>query len=429
MRTDLSSQIKLDRIPRRYYNPDNEIELTALRREEKLFTRIFETISDGGDFIASEMARYINRYTEQKGRCVLALGAGVSTHRAYASLIKLYNEGRVDFSNVIIYIIDEFFPLLPEGPSVLKRLREILLDHINIKPENVRTINPEITKETMYEYCQAYEQAIADDGGIDLAVFEIGPHGTVAFNEAGSPESSYCRLVLLGNEIRHIISKNYNCDEVPTTAITLGVANLRSAKRILTMAWGENSAEIVRKVVEGDASPSVPASLLQGHPHVKLVIDLGAAEDLTRISQPWKVTSCEWNDKLIRRAIVWLCNMTGKPILKLTDKDYNDWGLGELLALYGSAYNVNIKVFNELQHTITARRQTKRRRHLPSRTRQPLSQARDSVLAPPRRRRDIHGRNPETARGPAPRCARGIRNLRKHCRRRRRYDTLLPYDG
>ena len=212
------------------------------------------------------MARYINRYTEQKGRCVLALGAGVSTHRAYASLIKLYNEGRVDFSNVIIYIIDEFFPLLPEGPSVLKRLREILLDHINIKPENVRTINPEITKETMYEYCQAYEQAIADDGGIDLAVFEIGPHGTVAFNEAGSPESSYCRLVLLGNEIRHIISKNYNCDEVPTTAITLGVANLRSAKRILTMAWGENSAEIVRKVVEGDASPSVPASLLQGHP-------------------------------------------------------------------------------------------------------------------------------------------------------------------
>lgn len=154
MRTDLSSQIKLDRIPRRYYNPDNEIELTALRREEKLFTRIFETISDGGDFIASEMARYINRYTEQKGRCVLALGAGVSTHRAYASLIKLYNEGRVDFSNVIIYIIDEFFPLLPEGPSVLKRLREILLDHINIKPENVRTINPEITKETMYEYCR-----------------------------------------------------------------------------------------------------------------------------------------------------------------------------------------------------------------------------------------------------------------------------------
>ncbi len=272
MRTDLSSQIKLDRIPRRYYNPDNEIELTALRREEKLFTRIFETITDGADFLASEMARYINRYTEQKGRCVLALGAGVSTHRAYASLIKLYNEGRVDFSNVIIYIIDEFFPLLPEGPSVLKRLREILLDHINIKPENVRTINPEITKETMYEYCQAYEQAIADDGGIDLAVFEIGPHGTVAFNEAGSPESSYCRLVLLGNEIRHIISKNYNCDEVPTTAITLGVANLRSAKRRNCPQGGRRRCQPERaRLAPAGSSPREtrhrPRRCRRPHPH------------------------------------------------------------------------------------------------------------------------------------------------------------------
>ncbi len=159
--------------------------------------------------------------------------------------------------------------------------------------------------------------------------------------------------MLLGNELRHAIGKNYNCDEVPNTAITLGVANLRSAKRILTMAWGENKASIVRRTVENDPSPAVPASLLQGHPHVKLVIDLPAADDLTRISHPWRVTSCEWDDKLIRRAIVWLCFKTEKPILKLTDKDYNDYGLGELLALFGSAYNVNIKVFNELQHTIT----------------------------------------------------------------------------
>ncbi len=353
MKTDLSSQIKLDRIPRRYYNPDSEIELTALRREEKLFTRIFETAADGGDFLASEMARYINRYVKEKGRCVLALGAGVSTHKAYASLIRLYKEKKVDFSKVIIYIIDEFFPLLPEGPSVLKRLREVLLDYIDIKAENVRTINPEITKETMYEYCQAYEQAIDNDGGIDVAVFEIGPNGSIGFNEPGSSEASYCRLVLLGNELRHKISKNYNCDEVPTTAITLGISNLKSARRILVMAWGDNAATIVRKTVEESPCSNVPASFLQGHPHVKLVIDLSAAEELTRISHPWKVTSAEWDDKLIRRAIVWLCHATGKPILKLTDKDYMEHGLGELLALYGSAYNVNIKIFNDLQHTIT----------------------------------------------------------------------------
>ncbi len=353
MRTDLSSQIKLDRIPRRYYNPDTEIELAALRREEKIDTRIYETATDGADFLASEIARYIKRYTELRGKCVLALGAGNSTHRVYASLIKLYKEGKVDFKNVIIFNISEFFPLVEGGPSTLVRLKEVLLDLIDIAPENIRTINPAITKDTMYEYCQAYEASIAEEGGIDVSVCEIAPSGTIAFNEPGSQMSSYCRLVLLGNETRHRVAKDYKCDDAPTSAITLGIANIASAHRVLTMAWGENSADIIRRTVEEPATTAVPASLLQGHPHVKVVTDLAGAEDLTRISHPWKVTSCEWNDKLIRRAIVWLCGMTGKPILKLTDKDYKDWGLGELLALYGSAYNVNIKIFNALQHTIT----------------------------------------------------------------------------
>ena len=353
MKTDLSSQIKLDRIPRRYYNPDSEIELAALRREEKIDTRIFETASDGADFIASEIVRYIHRYVTKKGKCVLALGAGNSTHRVYASLIKLYKEGKVTFQDVVVFNISEFFPLAPEGPSTLTRLTDVFLKHVDIKPRNIRTINPAITKETMYEYCQAYEEAIADEGGIDVALCEIAPSGTIAFNEPGSQASSYCRLVLLGNETRHRVAKDYKIDDAPTTAITLGLANILASRRVLTMAWGENSAGIIRRTVEETPTTAVPASLLQGHPHVKVITDLAGAEDLTRISHPWKVTSCDWNDKLIRRAIVWLCNMTGKPILKLTDKDYNDWGLGELLALYGSAYNVNIKVFNELQHTIT----------------------------------------------------------------------------
>ncbi len=353
MRTDLSSQIKLDRIPRRYYNPDSEIELAALRRLERIDTRIYETATDGADFIASEIVRYIKRYVDKNGKCVLALGAGMSTHRVYASLINMYKAGMVDFSKVIVFNISEFFPLDPAGPSTLARLTEVFLEHVNVKPGNIRSINPAITKETMYEYCQAYEQAIADEGGIDVALCEIASNGAIAFNEPGSQASSYCRLVLLGNESRHRIAKNYKCEEVPTTAITLGIANIANARRVLCMAWGENSADIIRRTVEEAPTAAVPASFLQGHPHVKVVTDLAGAEDLTRISHPWKVTSCEWNDKLIRRAIVWLCNMTGKPILKLTDKDYNDWGLGELLALYGSAYNVNIKIFNDLQHTIT----------------------------------------------------------------------------
>ena len=330
MKTDLTSQIKLDRIPKRYYAPESEIELAALSREEKINTLIYETANEGADRIAEETVRRINRAIEKKGKCVIALGAGSSTHSSYAKLINLHKEGKVSFEKVIIFNLNEFFPLLPGGPSTLARLREVLLDHIDIKPENIRTIDPQITKETMYEYCQAYEQSILDEGGLDLVLCEIGARGSVAFNEPGSMPTSNCRLVLLSSDLRHEISSSYKCEQVPSTAITLGLANIIGAHRVITMAWGENRAETVRKVVEGEASISVPASLLQGHPHVKVVIDLPAAEDLTRISQPWKVTSCEWDDKLIRRAIVWLCHQTNKPILKLTDKDYNDYGLGEL---------------------------------------------------------------------------------------------------
>ncbi len=353
MKTNLSSQIKLDQVPKKYYGPETEVELAALTREENVYTRIFETANDGGKYLADCIVRYIKRYVAEKGKCVLALGAGVSTNIVYAELIKMHKEGKVDFKDVIVYNISEFFPLLPDGPSTFKRLKEVFLDQVDIKPENVRTFNPAVTKENMYEYCKDYEDSIAAEGGIDVTVCEIGAIGSLAFNEPGSAASSLCRLVLLGSEARHNISSDYKCDTIPTTAITLGITNLLSAQRVLTMAWGENNAAIIKKTVEDPASTAVPASFLQDHPHAKVVVDLPAAEDLTRISQPWKVTSCEWNDKLIRRAIVWLCNMTSKPILKLTDKDYNDWGLGELLALFGSAYNVNIKIFNDLQHTIT----------------------------------------------------------------------------
>lgn len=353
MKTNLTSLIKLDRIPRRYYRPDNEIELAAVSREEKVNTKIYESSSEGSDFIASEIVRYINRFVSEKGKCVIALGAGLSTHPAYASLIRMHKEGKVNFSNVIVYNISEFFPLVKNGPSTLQRLREVLLDHIDIPAENVRTIDPEITKETMHDYCSAYEDAIEADGGLDLVVCEIGHNGALAFNEPGSSFSSQFRLVLLGNETRHNVASQYKVTDVPSSAITIGLDNIMRSRRVLTMAWGESTSKTVAKIVEGERTVAVPGSVLQGHRHAKLVIDLGAADDLTRISKPWTVTSCEWDDKLIRRAIVWLCNRTGKPILKLTDKDYNDAGLGELLAIYGSAYNVNIKVFNELQHTIT----------------------------------------------------------------------------
>lgn len=353
MKNDLSSQIKLDRVPNRYYRPETDLDLASVSREEKINTHIYETASEGAEFLAEQIIKYIKRFTAECGKCVMALGAGVSTHSTYAALIKMYNEGKIDFSKVIVYNISEFFPLGEGSPSTLVRLKEMFLNHVNIAPENIRTIDPSITKETMHDYCHAYEDSIKAEGGLHVVVCEVGANGSIAFNEPGSPVTSFCRMVLLSNDTRHTISSDYKTDEVPTTAITIGISNILSARRVLTMAWGERRARIIREAVEAPSSTQVPASLLQGHPHVKLVIDLPAAEDLTRISHPWKVTSCEWTDKLIRRAIVWLSQTIQKPILKLTDKDYNDAGLGELLALFGSAYNVNIKVFNDLQHTIT----------------------------------------------------------------------------
>ena len=353
MKTNLSSQIKLDRIPRRYYCPENEIEMASLTRFEKVYTRVFETAVEGSDYLATQVIRAMQLAFEKKGKCVMALGAGKSTHSVYARLIELYEAGKVSFKKTVVYNISEFFPLTPEGPSTMRMLREVFLDHVDILPENVHTIDPRVTKENMFEYCRAYESLISEDGGIDVTLCEIGTNGSLAFNEPGSSPTSLCRLVLLGNELRHTIASDYKCENVPVNAITLGIGNLLSGTRVLTMAWGENHAAIVKKAVEDQPDGNVPAAWLQAHPHAKVVLDLPAAEDLTRFSMPWKVTSCDWNDKLIRRAIVWLCHETGKPILKLTDKDYNDHGLGELLAIFGSAYNVNIKIFNDLQHTIT----------------------------------------------------------------------------
>lgn len=353
MKTNLSSQIKLDRIPKRYYAPVGEIELATLTREEKIYTKIFESAVESSVYLADDIATFIDKTVARKGKCVLALGVGPSTHPVYAQLIDLHKRGRARFENVIVFNVSEFYPQAEDGISTIKRLHEVFLDKVNIAPENIHSIDASIDKEDVYHQCREYEALIESCGGIDLTFCEIGAAGSLAFNGPGSQSSSACRLVLIDNETRHRIADDYKCENAPTTAITLGINNLLSARRVVCMAWGENSSRLVKKTVEGDTTTTIPASFLQNHSHAKLVLDLAAAEQLTRISHPWKVTTCEWNDKLTRRAIVWLCKKTGKPILKLTDKDYNDWGLGELLALYGSAYNVNIKIFNDLQHTIT----------------------------------------------------------------------------
>ncbi len=354
MKPNLSRLIKLDRIPERYYAPKNEVEKAALSREEKVYLEIFDSIAEGSEAEAKKIAQVINHNVETRGKCVLALGAGVGTHSIYSALIDMYKRGQVSFRNVVVFNISEFFPSGDGQPSTLQRLRNVFLNHIDIPADNIRSFNTSnVTRENVHVECRSYEEEIRRAGGIDMLVCEIGPQGMLAFNEPGTKMGSGCRLVLLSNQARHFISSDYKCDQAPLTAVTLGINDILQARHICCTAWGENYSKILAEAVEGEITDAIPASYLQTHSHTTIILDLAAADDLTRISEPWKVTSCEWNDKLTRRAIVWLCRMTGKPILKLTDRDYNDWGLGELLAIYGSAYNVNIKIFNDLQHTIT----------------------------------------------------------------------------
>lgn len=354
MKTNLSSQIKLDRIPQKYYAPVGEIELASLTRYEKIYTKIFESSVEGSQYIAMDIAKSIEDCVAKSGKCVIALGTGFAVVSVYPALIKLYEEGKVNFENVVVFNLSEFFSSdNSEIPSTLNRLKESLLDKIDIKPENIYSFD--VTKDIsdVNKECKDYEAKIDELGGLDLVVCELGDLGNLAFNEPGSQISSSCRLMFLSNESRHSVSNNYGVENAPTTAYTLGISNILSSKKAICVSWGENRSQKVLETVEGKMSDSVPATFLQMHRHSKVVVDLPAAEKLTRLSTPWKVTSCEWTDKLIRRAIVWLCEQTGKPILKLTNKDYNDHGLSELLALYGSAYNTNIKIFNDLQHTIT----------------------------------------------------------------------------
>ena len=355
MKTNLSSQITLHRVSPRYYRPENAFEKSVLTRLEKIPTDIYESVEEGANYIACEIAQTI-REKQKAGRfCVLALPGGNSPSHVYSELIRMHKEEGLSFRNVIVFNMYEYYPLTADAiNSNFNALKEMLLDHVDIDKQNIFTPDGTIAKDTIFEYCRLYEQRIESFGGIDIALLGIGRVGNIAFNEPGSRLNSTTRLILLDNASRNEASKIFGTIEnTPISSITMGVSTILGAKKVYLLAWGENKAAMIKECVEGPISDTIPASYLQTHNNAHVAIDLSASMNLTRIQRPWLVTSCEWNDKLIRSAIVWLCQLTGKPILKLTNKDYNENGLSELLALFGSAYNVNIKIFNDLQHTIT----------------------------------------------------------------------------
>lgn len=351
---NLSSSIVLNKIPEQFYRPRTAVDRSEITRNEKLTTEIFAKVDEGVRLIANAIEADI-KAAETAGRdCVLGLGTGQSLTPVFEELIRRHEAG-LSFANVVVFNAYEYFPL-NEGSknSSLVKLHELFLDKVDVKPENVFSFDGTIAQNMVTEHCRAYEKQIKAHGGIDILVLGIGRRGNVASNEPGSGMNSVARLVLTDDITRNEMNMSFVSQEpVPPCSVTLGMSNILKAKKIFVTAWGDEKADIIQKMVEGNISEDIPATFLQTHADATVVTDLAAAAKLTRIVHPWLVTRCEWNDKLTRSAVVWLCQKTGKPILKLTNKDYNDNGLNELLALYGSGYNVNIKIFNDLQHTIT----------------------------------------------------------------------------
>ena len=354
MKLDLSSQISLERIPQRYYRPENALEESALTRYEKINTRIFESIEKGSVQVASEIVKALQEKQAKGLPFVLGLPGGVSPLRVYKELIRLHKEEKVSFENLVVFNTYEYYPITDESKSNLQFLKEVFLNEINIKSENIYSPEVMVEKNDILSSCEKFGADLEKFEGLDYLLLGLGSKGNIGFNMPGSNIYSQTRLVVLDGDSINDAAAIYGAkDKVPLSAITMGLSDMLKAEKVSLIAWGEQKAKSMQAMVEGPVTDTVPASILQTHANVRVVVDLSAADCLTRISYPWLVTSCEWNNMLIRRAIVWLCDKVSKPILKLTNKDYNENGLNELLALYGSAYNVNIKIFNDLQHTIT----------------------------------------------------------------------------
>jgi glucosamine-6-phosphate deaminase len=322
-------------------------------RFEKIPTLIFEDAKSASKDVARAIAKKIN---SKEGKCVLGLPTGSTTVFIYEELIRLHEEEGLSFKNVITFNLDEYYPMpKTKLQSYVRFMNEHFYDHIDIPKENINIPDGSIPIEKVHEYCETYEQKIKDVGGIDIQLLDIGKTGHIGFNEPGSPIDSRTRLITLDHVTRvEAASDFFGEDNVPKRAITMGIGTIFEAKTIYLLAWGEGKAGIIQQAVEGEITDHVPASYLQKHPNTKIIMDDGAAAELKRFKTPWLLGPCEWDDRMIRKGVIWLCQKVDKPILKLTDRDYNDNGMSDLIAEKGpDAYSINIKVFNELQRTIT----------------------------------------------------------------------------
>ena len=334
------------------YKPPGSFEET---RFEKLHNIIYNNSDEGSLSIAHSMAELIKEKQSQKKNCVLGLATGSSPLSVYRELIRMHKEEGLSFKNVITFNLDEYFPLSKKDINSYDYfMNDNLFNHIDIPKENINIPNGEIPFEKVRKSCNNFEKKIIEVGGIDLQILGIGRTGHIGFNEPGSHFNSQTRLVKLDDVTRFDAVKSFQgIENVPREAITMGIQTILSAKRIILMAWGSNKASVLKNAIEGEITSLVPTSYLQHHKNTTLVLDNESSSELTRIKTPWLVGAYKWNLENSSRAVIWLCEKTGKSILKLTDSDYKENGMVDLLNISGSSYDLNIKMFNKLQHTIT----------------------------------------------------------------------------
>lgn len=324
-------------------------------RFEKLPVTVFKNPQEASINVANRIAKIIKEKQAQNQHAVLGLATGATPIKVYAELVRLHKEEGLSFKNVITFNLDEYYPMQPtDVQSYVSFMNENLFDHIDIDKNNVHIPNGTLKLEDIPAFCLAYERKITDVGGLDMQILGIGRTGHIGFNEPGSAPNSGTRLVTLDDLTRRDAARDFGGKSfVPTKAITMGVGTIFKAREIVLMAWNGKKASIIKKTVEGEMSSDVPATYLQLSDNVEFILDEDAASLLTRFDTPWLVKDCVWTDKLIRKAVIWLANKLNKPILKLTEDDFNNNGMAQLAVEKGPVYNININIFNKLQHTIT----------------------------------------------------------------------------
>jgi glucosamine-6-phosphate deaminase len=322
---------------------------------EKIPLEIFPDAISGSSYVAKKIASLIRDKENKKERCVLGLSTGKSPLKLYAELIRMHREEGLSFRNVVAFNLDEYYPIEKKAPqSYYRFMKENLFDLIDIDPKNCHIPNGELPRESMKTFCNEYEQAIIDAGGIDLQILGIGSNGHIGFNEPGSSRYSKTRVTPLENSTRLSNAGDFeSVTQVPRLSVTMGISTILKSRKIILMAWGSNKSIAVQKSLEGPATEETPASLLQQHEDTLFVTDESAASDLIRFKAPWLTGDCDWDGDTLRKAVVNTALKLGKPILSLTDKDYNDHGLSDLLAVKGDAYEINLEVFYMLRDSIT----------------------------------------------------------------------------